>query len=193
LRKNTKYYRLNYQINAPKIRLLDETGKQLGVVERNSALKQAQAEGKDLVEIAPNANPPVVKLIDFKKFKYLEAKKERQSKKTVKNVGIKEIRLSPFISEHDFKIRITKGEDFLKTGNQLKISIPFHGREITHKEFGMEVANKALTYLQTVGKVIKSPHFEGKVLVSILSPAKINTAKKQDVQTKNQEITNQKV
>ncbi len=188
MRRNTKYYRLNYQITAPKIRLLDETGKQLGIVDRLEALKRAQIEEKDLVEIAPNATPPVVKLIDFKKFKYLEAKKERQSKKAAKNVGTKEIRLSPFISEHDFKIRITRGEEFLKEGNQLRISIPFHGREITHKEFGLEIANKAIAYLQTVAKVIKSPHFEGRILVTILSPVKNVKTNIQDGKTENKKV-----
>lgn len=172
LRKNFKYHRLNYQISAPTIRLLDETGKQIGVLDRTEALKKAQTEEKDLVEIAPNANPPVVKLIDFKKFKYLEAKKDRESKKNAKNVGIKEIRLSPFIGEHDFKTRIGRGEGFLKDGNQLKISIPFRGRELAHKEFGFEVANKAIVAYKDLAKVVKPAHFEGKVLVTMLAPAK---------------------
>lgn len=185
MRKNTKYYRLNYQITAPQMRLLDETGKQIGIVERNEALKRAQAEEKDLVEVAPNAKPPVVKLIDFKKFKYLEAKRERLSKKTTKHVGVKEIRLSPFMGEHDFKIRVGRGEIFLKSGNQLKISIPFRGRELAHKEFGMEMASKAINYLKTVAKVIKSPHFEGKVMIMVLSPIKNSSIKEENAKTQN--------
>ena len=185
MRKNTKYYRLNYQITAPQIRLLDETGKQIGIVERTEALKRAERENKDLVEVAPHAKPPVVRLIDFKKFKYLEAKKERQSKKTTRHVGTKEIRLSPFMGEHDFRIRVGRGETFLKEGNQLKISIPFRGRELAHKEFGMEMAGKAINYLQAVAKVIKSPHFEGRILVTILSPVKISTIKTENEQTQN--------
>lgn len=163
---------MNYQITALKIRVLDELGKQIGILDKNEALRRAQSEGKDLVEIAPKAVPPVVKLIDFKKFKYLEAKKERESKKNVKKVGIKEIRLSPFISEHDFQIRVSRGENFLKSGNQLKISLPFRGREIVHKEFGTSIINKAINTLQPVGKVVRMPYFEGKVLVTILAPAK---------------------
>jgi translation initiation factor IF-3 len=172
LRTNTKYYRINYQINAVELRLLDETGKSLGVFNKNDALKRAQLEEKDLVEIGPNAKPPVVKLIDFKKFKYLEAKKERQSKKSVKNVGVKEIRLSPFIGEHDFDTRIKKAEQFLKEGNQLKISIPFRGREITHKEFGFSTAKRATEALGKVSRVTKPPYFEGRIMVVILSPSK---------------------
>jgi len=158
---------------APRIRVLDETGKQIGILEKVEALRKAQAEDKDLVEIAPKANPPVVKLIDFKKFKYLEAKKERESRKNVKKVGVKEIRLSPYIGEHDFQTRINQAVDFLKNGNQLKISLPFRGREIVHKEFGMNTMNRALDHLKNHSKVVKPPYFEGKVLVSILTPVKI--------------------
>lgn len=172
MRKNTKFYRLNYQINATQIRLLDESGKQVGIFDRLEALKKAQSENKDLVEIAPHAKPPVVKLIDFKKFKYLEAKKERQSRKNVKHVGVKEIRLSPFIGEHDLNNRVSKGETFLKEGNQLKISVPFKGREITKKDFGMKTIQKAVEKLSGVSKVVRSPFFEGRVLVTILTPFK---------------------
>lgn len=174
MRKNTnfKFYRLNYQITAPKFRLLDEAGKQIGVVEKSEALKIAQRDNKDLVEIAPKANPPVVKLIDFKKFKYLEAKKDRESRKNVKHVGVKEIRLSSFMGDHDFKTRIGQAEDFLKEGNQLKISLAFKGREITHKEFGMSMINKAIDYLKDISKITKAPYFEGRVLVTFLTPYK---------------------
>lgn len=170
LKKNFKYYRLNYQISAPELRLLDETGKQIGVVNKQEALRMAQSENKDLVEISPNSQPPVVKLIDFKKFKYLEAKKERDSRKSVKHVGVKEIRLSPFMGEHDFQVRANQGLEFLKQGNQLKISLPFRGREITHKEFGFNMINKAIAILNNSGKVVKPPYFEGRVLVAILTP-----------------------
>lgn len=147
-------------------------GKQIGVIDRQEALKLAQKEEKDLVEITAKANPPVVKLIDFKKFKYLEAKKDRESRKNVKHVGIKEIRLSPFMGEHDFETRVTQGEEFLDEGNQLKIAIPFKGRQLAHKEFGFEMANKAIARLSGGSKVVKPPHFEGKVLIATLAPAK---------------------
>lgn len=175
LRKKTnyKYYRLNYQITAPQIRLLDETGKQIGVVDKSEALKIAQRENKDLVEIAGNAKPPVVKLIDFKKFKYLEAKKERESKKNIKHVDVKEIRLSPFMGDHDFQTRIGQAKVFLKEGNQLKISLQFRGREIIHKEFGTNMINRAIDNLKDVAKTVKAPYFEGRVLVAFLAPSKI--------------------
>lgn len=177
MRKFTKFYRLNYQITASQVRLLDDTGKQIGVVDKIEALKRAQAEQKDLVEIAPHAKPPVVKLIDFKKFKYLEAKKEREGRKNVKNVGMKEIRLSPFIGEHDFKTRVGKGQEFLKDGNQVKISVPFRGREIAHKEFGMATMQKAILSLGDISKVTRPPYFEGKTLVCMLTPSKVSAKK----------------
>jgi translation initiation factor IF-3 len=154
------------------MRLLDETGKQIGIVDRTEALKMAQAEEKDLVEIASRAVPPVVKLIDYKKFKYIESKKDREAGKAAKHGGFKQVRLSPFIGEHDFQTRIGKGEEFLKEGNQLKILVPFHGRELAHKEFGFQVLNKAIAALAEFGKVVRPPYFEGRVLVTILTPAK---------------------
>lgn len=172
MKRNFKYYRLNYQITAPKLRLLDEAGKQIGIVDKFAALKQAQAEGKDLVEIAAKASPPVVKLIDFKKFKYLEAKKEREGRKNVKHVTLKEIRLSPFIGEHDLQTRVAKGREFLQEGNQVKIAVVFRGREITHKEFGFNVMNKAIAALTEISKVARSPYFEGKILIAVLAPDK---------------------
>lgn len=168
MKPRSKFYRINYQINANEVRLIDEKGVQVGIKTKLDALRLAQSEAKDLVEIAPNAKPPVVKIIDFKKFKYLEAKKERESRKKVKHVTIKEIRLSPFMGEHDFQTRINQGKEFLLSGNQLRISLPFKGREITKKEFGMEVIKKAILALSEVSKVIKEPYFEGRVLVAIL-------------------------
>ncbi|MFZ5845037.1 MAG: translation initiation factor IF-3, partial [Patescibacteria group bacterium] len=106
-----KYYRLNYQIASPQLRLLDEEGKQIGVVSKIEALQKARELGIDVVEIAPHAKPPVAKLIDFKKFKYQEAKKERENRKSQKNVGIKEVRLRPFIGSHDFDTRLKQAKE----------------------------------------------------------------------------------
>ena len=182
MKKRSKFYRINYQINAPQIRLISEDGKQIGIKDKLDALKLAQTEGKELVEIAPHAKPPVVKIIDFKKFKYLEAKKEREQRKKVKHVSVKEIRLSPFIGNHDFQTRISQAQEFLKEGNQLKISVPFKGRLITKKEFGMEIIKRAINQLSPFARVIKDPYFEGRILVSILASNKgiSNNAKSQN-------------
>lgn len=169
-----KHYRINYQIQALKLRLLDDTGKQIGIIDKQEALRMAQAQEKDLVEIAPNADPPVVKLIDFKKFKYLESKKDKESRKSSKNVGMKEVRLSPFIGEHDLNTKLSYATEFLKAGNQVKIAIPFRGREITRKEFGYNTMKKAIEKLSAISKVARPPMFEGRVLVAALAPFKEN-------------------
>lgn len=166
-----KHYRLNYQIISPKLRLLDEEGKQIGVVTKIEALQKAKESGCDVVEIAPNADPPVAKLIDYKKFKYQEQKKERESKKTQKNVDLKEVRLRPFIGQHDFDTRLRQAKDWIKDGNQIKINVFFKGREITHKEFGFDVMKRFLGSLDTI-KVVREPHLEGKILSSMVVPNK---------------------
>lgn len=172
MKKNFKFYRLNYQISAQELRLIDETGKQIGIISKEEALKKARVEEKDLVEISPNAKPPVVKLIDFKKFKYMEAKKDKEEKKKSKTGEIKEVRLSPFIGSHDLDTRLSKAKEFLEEGNQLKVVVKFQGREITHKEFGFNVLNKFTGQLQDIAKVVRPAHFEGKLLIVTLAPVK---------------------
>jgi translation initiation factor IF-3 len=163
LNTSHKFYRINYQITSPTLRLLDEDGKQIGVVSKIEALQKARELSLDVVEIASKAKPPVAKLIDYKKFKYQESKKERENKKKQKNVGIKELRLRPFIGQHDFDTRIVQAKEWLSEGNQVKINVMFKGREITRREFGFAVINRFVT---TVGaeKTVREPHFEGRVL-----------------------------
>jgi translation initiation factor IF-3 len=170
-RQPKKFYRLNYFIQAAQLRLLDETGKQIGVVTKDEALKKARELGVDVVEIAPNASPPVAKLIDFKKFRYLESKKEREEKKKQKNTSVKEIRLRPFIGEHDFNFRLNQAQEFLNDGNQLKISLPYRGREITRQHLGTQVINNFLAELKDF-KVVRPPHMEGRIQVTMLAPDK---------------------
>jgi len=165
------HYRINYQITSPQLRLLDEEGKQIGVISKIEALQKAKELDLDVVEIAPKAVPPVAKLIDYKKFKYQEQKKERESKKNQKNVGIKEIRLRPFIGQHDFDTRLAQAKEFLADGNQVKINVFFKGREITRKEFGYNVIKRFLTTLESI-KVVKEPRMEGKALVVMVVPDK---------------------
>lgn len=149
------------------MRLLDETGKQIGVVTKLEALQKAKELEIDVVEIAPNAKPPVAKLIDFKKFKYQESKKERENRKSQKHVGVKEVRLRPFIGAHDFDTRLAQGKEFLKEGNQLKVSLFFRGREITKKEFGYDVMKRFIGLLESV-KIVREPHMEGRSLVALV-------------------------
>lgn len=153
------------------MRLLDEEGKQIGIVSKLEALQKAKELNLDVVEVASSANPPVAKLIDFKKFKYQEAKKERENKKNQKNVGTKEVRLRPFIGQHDFDTRTAKAKSFLEDGNQVKISVFFKGREITRKEFGYETINRFLKSVEHA-KVVREPHMEGRILTATVVPVK---------------------
>lgn len=166
-----KHYRLNYQITSPTLRLLDEEGKQIGVVTKLEALQMAKEKGIDVVEVAASAKPPVAKLIDFKKFKYQEAKKERENRKSQKNVGVKEIRLRPFIGQHDFDTRVKRVQEFLSDGNQVKLTLFFRGREITRKEFGFDVMKRFIAALEDA-KVVREPRLEGKLLVAMIVPNK---------------------
>ena len=149
------------------MRLLDEEGKQIGVMTKLEALQKAKELNFDVVEVNGNANPPVAKLIDFKKFKYQEAKKERESKKNQKNVGIKEIRLRPFIGSHDFDTRVAKAVEWLDHGDQVKIVVFFKGREITRKEFGFDVMKKLMAQLGSI-RVVREPRIEGKTLTAMV-------------------------
>jgi translation initiation factor IF-3 len=156
---------------SPTVRLLDEEGKQIGIVTKLEALQKAKELDIDVVEIAPKAKPPVAKLIDFKKFKYQEAKKEQEIRKSQKNVGVKEIRLRPFIGQHDFDTRLNRAKEFLADGNQVKLSLFFRGREITRKEFGFDVMKRFIAGLSAV-RVVREPHLEGKVLAAMVVPDK---------------------
>ena len=164
-----KHYRLNYQITSPTVRLLDEDGKQIGIVTKLEALQKAKELDLDVVEIAPTAKPPVAKLIDYKKFKYQEAKKDRENRKSQKNVGVKEIRLRPFIGQHDFDTRLNRAKEFLADGNQVKLSLFFRGREITRKEFGFDVMKRFIASLESA-RVVREPKLEGKVLAAMVVP-----------------------
>lgn len=162
------FYRVNYQITSPTLRLIDEDGKQIGIVSKLEALQKAKERNVDVVEIAPNANPPVAKLIDYKKFKYQEAKKEREAKKTQKNVGVKEIRLRPFIAQNDLQTRLKQAKEFLEEGNQVKITLLFKGREVTKREFGFSVVDQFIRQLENV-KIVREPRMEGRMITAMVA------------------------
>lgn len=165
--KQLKFYKINYQIQSPTIRLLDDKGAQIGIVSKLEALQKAKELGLDVVEVASSAKPPVAKLIDYKKFKYQEARKERESKKTQKNVGVKEIRLRPFIGQHDFDTRLKRAKEFLDDGNQVKITVLYKGRELGRKQFGFEVLTRFIKDLGVI-KVVREPRMEGRSLAAMV-------------------------
>lgn len=174
-----KFYKTNGYITAPEIRLLDDTGKQIGIVSLSEARAQAQASGLDLVEINGNAKPPVVKMISFSKFKYQEAKKEKAQRKGDKGGEVKEIQFSPFIGSGDYDTRIKKAFGFLTSGNKVKISIKFQGRQITKKEFGFQLVEKIKQALAQIAISEGEAKLIGKRLFLTLAPVK-KTAKKNE-------------
>jgi len=167
-----QYYRINYQINAQTVRLIDEEAKQIGVITMTEARAMAQDQGLDLVEIAPKAVPPVVKLISYSKFKYQEAKKLKAEKKGNKGGDLKEIQMTPFIGQGDYETRVKKATSFFATGNKVKLSIKFQGRQIAHQEFGYDLAKRFKTDLAEIAAPEGEPKLIGKKLFIIYSPIK---------------------
>lgn len=167
-----QYYRINHQITAPNVRLIDETAKQIGLVTIQEARQHSMDTGLDLVEIAPKAVPPVVKLISYSKFKYQEAKKLKAEKKGNKGGELKEIQMTPFIGQKDYEDRVKKTQNFLSTGNKVKLSIKFQGRQISHQEFGYNLLNKFKTDLSEFATPEGDAKLMGKRLFQIFSPIK---------------------
>ena len=165
-----KFYRINERIFAATMRVLDSEGKQIGVIGKREALEIARERNLDLVEIAPNATPPVAKIIDFNKFLYQEEKKKRDEKRKTKTTETKEVRLGPFMDEHDLKIMVKRAYEFLNDGNKVRLVVKFAGRQITHPEFGAKVIDTAISELSDVSKVEKEKRFEGRQMIAILSP-----------------------
>lgn len=167
-----KFYRINQFIQAKEVRVVDETGKQIGVMPVFNAIQKARELGVDLVEVSSNANPPVTKIIDFKKFKYLEAKKEKEEKKGIKGGDIKEVVFTPFIAQNDINTRIKKIREFLKEGNKVKVRILFKGRELTKKDFGYRLIDQLLSELGEEAKKEGESKFMGRELFITLSAKK---------------------
>ena len=167
-----KFTAINQFIKATELRVVDETGKQIGVMSKNEALNIAQEKGVDLVEIAPLAKPPVAKVIDFKKFKYLEAKKEREGKAASGKVEIKEIRFSPFIAQGDLDSRLSRIKEILGDGDRVKIVVKFSGRQITRVEFGHDLIKRVMSNLEGIASADGVAKLQGKTLFLILNPTK---------------------
>ncbi len=193
-----KFYRTNDRIFASQLRVIDSEGKQIGILGKFEALEIARDKGMDLVEIAPTAKPPVARIIDFKKFLYQEEKKRREEKKKSKTSETKEIRLGPFMDDHDLETMVRRAREFLEDNDKVKLVVRFSGRQMAHPEFGHQVLGKAIQNLSNISKVDKNAHFEGRQLISMLSPERhrpegkaLDSGKKKndEVQEKNQKIS----
>ncbi len=162
--------RINEQITASDVRLISSTGKQLGILSIREALIQAEDEGFDLVEVSPEANPPVCKIIDYGKLKYREQKSKKEAKKKQKTIEVKEIKMRPGIDTHDYNVKVKALSKFIGGGNKVKVSMRFRGREMEHQNLGFDLLKKLTTEVEEYAKVEVAPKFEGKQIMMILVP-----------------------
>lgn len=154
------------------VRLIDADGSQLGVMDIRRAREIADDKGLDLVEVSPDAKPPVCKVLDYGKYRFEQAKKIKESKKKQKIVLIKEIRLRPKIEEHDYHTKLKQALGFLEKGNKVKVSLRFRGRELAHTDLGREVLDRMIQDVAEVGAPEFNPKFESRVIMTILAPKK---------------------
>jgi translation initiation factor IF-3 len=162
--------RVNNQIVAASIRLVDQNGNMVGVVSVNEGLKLAEQANLDLVEVSPNASPPVCKILDYGKYKYEIQKKAHEARKKQKVIQIKEIKLRPTIDKHDLQIKIRNVMGFLEEGDKVRITLRFRGREMDHQELGMQVLERVQEALKDNCKIEQPPRIEGKQIVMTVAP-----------------------
>ena len=160
----------NNRINSREVQVISSEGKNLGIISTKEALYMAEQEGLDLIEIAPNANPPVCKIIDMGKYKYDLQKKANKAKKKQKTLELKEIKLRPGTEIHDYNFKIKNAQKFLTKGNKVKFTVRFKGREMQHTHLGNELMNRIINDTATLGKVEVPPKFEGKQIIMIIQP-----------------------
>ena len=164
--------RVNDQIRISPIRLISGEGEQVGIVSIDEARERAEEAGLDLVEVAPDARPPVVKMMDHGKFKYEQARAAREARKKQHNIQVKEVKFRPGIEEHDYEFKTRHARRFLEEGNKVRLTMMFRGRQITHSELGLEVLRRVKGDLADVGKVELEPRFEGRVMFMVMAPLK---------------------
>jgi len=162
--------RINREIRATQVRLIGKDGKQVGVVTIEQAQAQAKQDGLDLVEISPNAKPPVCKVIDYGKFRYQMTKKERESKKAQHQAKLKEVKVKPNIDEHDLQVKIKRAREFIEKGNKVRVTCMFRGREMAHQELGQKVALRIAEELSDVAQTESPPKQMGRNFSLVLAP-----------------------
>ena len=160
----------NNRINSPEVQVIGSTGENLGIINTNKAISMAKEEGLDLIEIAPNAKPPVCKIIDMGKYKYDAQKKANKAKKKQKKIELKEIKLRPVTETHDYNFKLKNAQKFLSKGDKVKFTIRFKGRELQHSNLGHDLMNKIQEDIKLVGKVEMNPKFDGKQIIMVIQP-----------------------
>ena len=161
---------MNEDIRVREVRLIDATGQNVGVVATADALAKAVEAGLDLVEISPDANPPVAKILDYGKYKYQEQKKAAEARKKQKVVEIKEIKMRPSIDDHDYDVKMRSIKRFFEEGDKVKVTLRFRGRELAHQDLGMAVLVRVRDDLDQIAKVEQMPKMEGRQMVMVVAP-----------------------
>ena len=186
-----KEYRVNERIRVPEVLVVTEEGEQLGTMTVSGALDLARERGLDLVEVAPQASPPVCRILDYGKLRYLSSKKEREAKKSQKNTALREVRFRPHIGAHDFTSKIRKVKELIDDGSKVKVAVVFRGREVTHREIGVSLLKRVADEVQEEARLEKPPGMEGRAMSIVLSPgpkrgekkvAEVNNAQAEDSQ-----------
>ncbi len=167
-----KAHRINGEIRVPEVRLIGLDGEQLGVVRTSEALSLAEENDVDLVEIAPNATPPVCKLMDYGKFKYQEQKRQAEARAKQKTIQVKEVKFRPGTDEGDYQVKLRNLKRFLEEGDKAKVTLRFRGREMAHQELGMRVLERVRDDLGELAQVESMPKLEGRQMVMVLAPRK---------------------
>jgi translation initiation factor IF-3 len=162
--------RLNEEIRNREIQLIDQNGVNQGVVDTQAALAKAVEAGLDLVEIVPNNNPPVCRILDYGKYKYQAQKKAAEARKKQKVVEVKEIKLRPMIDDHDYDVKMRSMQRFFEEGDKVKVTLRFRGREMAHQELGTQLLNRVKDDTTKIAKVEQEPRFEGRQVVMVLAP-----------------------
>ena len=162
--------RVNEEIRVPQVRLIDQDGEMMGVMGARDAMLRAYAVGLDLVEISPNADPPVVKILDFGKYKYEQQKKKNEARKKQKVIEIKEIKVRPNIDENDYQVKMRAMKSFIEEGDKVKVTLRFRGREMAHQEIGIRVLERIKNEMDPTSKVEQMPRMENRQMVMVLTP-----------------------
>jgi translation initiation factor IF-3 len=162
--------RVNEEIRVPQVRLIDQDGEMIGVMSAREALIRAYDAGLDLLEISPNAVPPVVKILDYGKYKYEQQKKANEARKRQKVVEIKEIKVRPNIDDHDYDVKMRQAKDFIGEGDKVKVTLRFRGREMAHQDLGLKVLDRIRTEMAEITKVEQMPRLENRQMIMVLAP-----------------------
>jgi translation initiation factor IF-3 len=162
--------RYNNLIQSDKVRVIDENGENLGVLYTREAIEQAAAVGMDLVEVSPNADPPVCKFLDVGKFRYEAQKKANLARKSQKTQEIKEIKMRPNIDDHDYDVKMRNVTRFIEDGDKVKVTLRFRGRELSHQQLGMDLLRRVQTDVAEIAKIEAYPRMEGRQMLMVLSP-----------------------